>query len=170
MTIWNAILCLLAILLALVLLCAAVIFLERKFPSKKFDERQKAARGSAYRLSFLVGTVYYLVVLAVLLRQEHGPQTVAPYLLVFGGLELQVMVTHIYCILTHAAMPLSEKPGAAVAGYLFCGLLYLTMCDYTKPMPLVGAGSEAWVWLATMLSFFALAVMHIISLLRREKE
>ena len=170
MTVWQGLLITLGVLLALVLICAVTIWLERKFPSAKFDERQKIARGNAHRLSSLVGDVYGLVVLTILIRQVENEKLIEPYLLVFGGLLLQVMVLHIYCILTHAALPLSEKPGVAVASYLFVGTFYLLSTDFSGPFPLVGKGSEVWAWLGVMVSFYALAVMHIIYLLRREKE
>ena len=160
----------LGLLLALVLICIAVIWLERKFPSEKYDERQKQARGNAHRVSFTLGMVYYLVILAIMIRQVDQPKIVEPYLLLFMGILLQVMTVHIYCILTHAALPLSEKPGLAVGSYLLCAICHLLSNDFTKPMPFVGRGSERWVWLAGMISFFALAIMHGISLMRREKE
>ena len=170
MTVWHALLIMLGILAALVLLCAAVLWVERRFPSEKYDERQRIARGNGYRISFWVSTIYYLVVASVMLFKIEDTQTVEPYLLIFGGLILQIMVSHIYCILTHAALPLSEKPGVAIASYLFCGVLQLATNDYSNPFPLTGQGSQAWVRLAIAVSFFALAVMHIINRMRREKE
>ena len=170
MTIWQGLLLSLGVLLGLIMLCIAVIFLERKFPSEKYDERQKIARGNAYRVGFGVSAVYYLVILTVMVRQVDSPKTVEPYLLIFGGLLLQAMVMHIYCILTHAALPLSEKPWIAVASYLFCGALYLATSDWSAPLTFVGYGSHRWTGLWMCVFFFALAVMHIVSLLRREKE
>lgn len=170
MTIMQGLFILTAVLSLLVILCAAVIWVERKFSSEKYDERQKIARGNGYRVSFWVSAVYYLIVMSVMIFQVEKPKTVEPYLLIFGGLILQVMASHIYCILTHAALPLSEKPWVAVICYLFSGALQLLTNDYSEPFPLVGRGSEAWVRLMTAVSFFMLAAMHLISLLRREKE
>lgn len=170
MTIWQGLLFTLGVLSTLVLICAAVIFLERKYPSEKYDERQKIARGNAYRVSFWVGAVYYLAVIAILIQQVDSPKTVEPYLLIFCGFVLQVMVMHIYCIFTHAALPLSEKPGVAVVSYLVCGVLYLVTNDFSAPLTFVGYESRRWTGLWLCVSFFALGVMHIISLLRREKE
>lgn len=170
MTALQGLLLMLGVLPLLVLFCAAVIFLERKFPSKKYDERQKIARGNSYRLGYGVSVVYYLAVMGYLLFGMEKEKTVEPYLLIFAGYVLQLMVSHIYCMLTHAALPLSEKPGLTIVGYLFCGFLQLTIVDYSKPFPLIGRGSQAWVHLAAGVFFIALAVMHIISLLLREKE
>lgn len=41
----------LGVLILLVLVCLGAVWLERRFPGKRFDERQKIARGNAYRLS-----------------------------------------------------------------------------------------------------------------------
>lgn len=157
-------------LVLLVALCAVVIFMERRFPSEKYDERQKQARGNAYRLSFWVGAIYYLAIMTVMIFQVENEKAVEPFLLVFGGLILQIMVMHIYCILTHSALPLSEKPRVAIAGYFVCGLLQLLTNNYSELFPLVGKGSEAWVRLMVAVSFFALAVMHVINRMRRERE
>ena len=158
------------VLFVLLLTCVAVIWLERKFPSAKYDERQKIVRGNAHRFGFDLGLIYCLVVLVIMIRQVDQPKKIEPYLLLFGGILLQVMAIHIYCILNHAALPLSEKPGVAVGSYLLCAICYFLSNDFSKPMPFVGRGSERWIWLALMISFFLLAIMHGISLLRREKE
>lgn len=155
---------------AMLIFCAGVIFIERKFPSERYDERQKQSRGNAYRLSFWTGALYYLAVMVFLTFRVGKELPIEPFLLVFGGLMVQVMVSHFYSILTHAAMPLSEKPGIAVLSYLFCGILQLVSHDYTKPIPLVGQGSQKWVALIVGVSFLILALLHLISILRREKE
>ena len=155
---------------AMLIFCAGVIFIERKFPSERYDERQKQARGNAYRLSFWTGMVYYLVVMTVLTFRIGKDMPIEPFLLVFGGLLLQVMVSHFYSILTNSALPLSEKPGVAVLSFSFCGILQLASQDYSQPIPLVGWGSQAWVTLLAGVSFLILALLHLISILRREKE
>ena len=167
---WNAVFLLLGFLALLVVVCLVAVWLERRFPGKRFDERQKIARGNAYRLSSWVGNVYFLVILAIMIRWPDLTRFVEPYLLIFLGLELEVMVMHIYCIITHASLPLSEKPGMAVGCYLFVGAMYLSMNRSNEPLCLVGYGSNRVIWLSLGIYFLALAVMHILSLLRREKE
>ena len=61
---WNAVLLLLGILALLVAVCLGAVWLEHRFPGKRYDERQMAARGRAWRFSGIVGTVYYLLVFA----------------------------------------------------------------------------------------------------------
>lgn len=170
MSVMNAILMTIGALAMILIFCAVVIAVERKFPSERYDERQKQSRGNSYRLSFWTGAVYYLAVMAFLIFREEKEPLIEPYLLIFVGLLLQVMVAHFYSILTHSALPLSEKPGMAVLSYLFCGILQLTCYDYTPPIPLVGQGSQEWVTLLVGVSFLTLALLHLISILRREKE
>ena len=158
------------ILLFLVLLCMAAIWMERKFPSEKYDERQKNARGYAYRLSFWVGAIYYLVLIAIMIRQVDRPKTVEPYLMIFWGFLLQVMAMHIYCILTHASLPLSEKPGVSIICYLFCGIFYSLTNDLSAPLSLVGQENSTWTGITMSVSFFALALMHLIQYFRDRKE
>ena len=158
----------LGVMLALILLSAAAIFMERKFPSENYDERQKQARGRAYCLSFWVGIIYYFIIMCIMIFGEIA--SVEPYLLLFFGFTLQVMVLHIYCVMTHAAVPLSEKPGVAIISYFVMGVLNLLMNDYSKPFPLVGERSVSSIRPVLGIIALALASMHLIQLMRDRKE
>ena len=169
-TIW---LWMLGILLGIVLLCAVVIFLERKFPGKEYDERQKIMRGKAADLSLMTGWVYFLVVMTILIRQMEGEKIVEPFLLIFFGLELQMLVYHTYCLLTHSAMPFSQSPIISIVGYSFSGLLqlgfiYNRLGDF--PIAMVGRGSAGWIHLTGGVFFLYPALMHLIQMLWKEKE
>ena len=173
MTWLKSLLALFAILIGIILLCLGVIYLEKKAPGKAYDERQKTMRGNAYRLSFLVGMVYYLIVTALLIRQVDGEKWVEPYLLIYFGLELQVIVLHTYCLLTHSALPLSEKPVTVIVGYVFCGIVQL-LCIFNRledyPFPMTGYGTSFWIHLTSGVLFLYLALMHAVRLLWKEKE
>ena len=158
------------VLAALVLLCWATIWAERNFPSESYDERQKQARGNAYRLSFWVGIVYYFTVMCVMIFRKDKTVYIEPYLLLFFGFMLQIMVLHIYSALTHAAIPLSEKPGVAVISYFAVGVMNLMMNDYSEPFPLLGERSISSVRPVLGIMALALAGMHLIQLLRDRKE
>lgn len=161
------------IFLGIVLLCLGVIYLERKAPSEEYDERQKAMRGNAYRLSFFVGMIYYLVVTVILIRAVDGEKTVEPYLLLYFGMILQIMVLHTYCLLTHSALPLSEKPVTTIVCYILSGLIQL-LYVFEKldafPLPFVGKETSGWIHLTTGILVLFLALMHLIRLLWKEKE
>ena len=161
------------ILLAVVALCALTVFVEKKFPRDTFDERQKMSRGRAYRLSSCVGYLYYVGVAFILLRQVDGEKKVEPYILVFLGLMIQLMVDHTYCVMTHSALPLTQKRSWAFLSYLFCGAIYITMFFMDQKrygISFVGYGTSALLFLMTGICFLYLALMHIIQLILDRKE
>ena len=184
----TAIVITLSALIGIVLLCLAAIWLEKKFPGKKFDEMQTISRLKGYRLAFLVGFLYYLISLSILIHQVDSEKTVEPYLIVTIGVLIQLMVVHTYSLLNHAALPLGEKPLAVIGCYCFCGFLQLVnfrnqyesyelmmLLDNKvviglEDMGLTGQGSIIWFYLAFGICFFYLALLHTIQYLRREKE
>ena len=163
----------LLVLVGIFLLCLGAVWVEKNFPSEKFDERQKAVRGRAYRLSFWVGFVYMLCMIPILVGQVDGEKTVEPYLLMFGGFVIQNLVFHVYCLINHSVLPLSQKPVVMILGYLVMGatwLLNYRNCVRRAPLSLVGHGSDGWLYLIMAVTFLSMALMHLIQLLRREKE
>lgn len=156
----------------IVLFCMVVIRLEKRFPSEEYDERQKQARGNASRLSGIVALVYFTVITAILVRQVDAPKTVEPYLLVFIGVLLMVTVDHAYCFLSHASMPLSQKPVTTIVCYAIGGIvqfLYIWEALDRFPLSLVGRGSAGWVHLLIGVDFLYLSVLHLIQFLRDRK-
>ena len=173
MSILQIIFIMLGILLGIVLLCLGVIFLEKKIPTKQYDERQMSARARAHRLSFWVGYAYSLAVVIILVGQIDGEKKVEPFLLVFAGLILQALVLHTYSILSDAALPLSEKPMYPITCFTFVGCLHLTQFynQLRWSMPgLIGRGASDWVFLMTGVSFLYLSALHLIQWLRSRKE
>ena len=164
-----------SVIALIVLACVPAVYAGRNFASKKFDERQQIDRGHAYRFSWWVGMVYYFG-LAVYFIFHAGKQgwILEPYLLLFIGILIQLQSFHIYCIMTHSSLPLSEKPIGSITGYFLLGGLYLAQY-YLQYIPedtpyLTGAQSMNLLRLLGALDFFALAVMHLIAHLRKEKE
>nr|MBQ8243891.1 hypothetical protein [Oscillospiraceae bacterium] len=157
---------------AIVLLCAGVIWLERKFPSDEYDERQKLAQGRASRLGFLTGILYFGAVTVVLLQQVEGEKTIEPWLLVCIGFFLMIMVDHTYCFLTHAALPLSQKPMTSIVCYGVAGAIqvwYTVDAVEWVPLSLTGHGTGGWIHLLTGISFLYLSLMHLIQYLRSKR-
>lgn len=163
----------LLVLAAIVLLCLGVIWLERKFPSDEFDERQKAAQGRASRMGFITAMLYFGVVTVVLFQQVDGSKTIEPWLLVFIGFMLMIMVDHTYCFLTHASLPLSQKPMTSIVCYAIAGAIqvwYTVDAVEWFPLTLTGRGTGGWLHLLTGISFLYLSLMHLIQYLRDRKE
>ena len=158
---------------AIIALCAFAVYLEKHFPSDTFDERQKLSRGRAYRLSNFVSYLYFAVIAIYLLRQVDGEKSVEPYLLVYFGLMLQAMVDHTYCLMTHSALPLTQKRSMAIFSYLFSGAIFTTMFFMHQKqygISFVGHGTSALLFLMTGICFLYLVLIHIIQLILERKE
>lgn len=173
MSVFSAVLFILFVLACIILLCLAAVWLEKRYPVEEYDERQKAARGRGYRLSFWTGILYYTCVALVLIQQVNGEKTVEPWLLVVIGILLQALVLHTYALFSHASLPLSGKPLVMVLSSLFCGILQFinfSMHREQYSMSLVGYGTSAWIFLIAGIGFFYLAALYLIQFLRDRKE
>lgn len=161
------------VLAMIVLLCLGVTRMEQTAKSSEFDERQQLVRGRGYRLANWVATIYFIVAMCVMIGQVDGEKTVEPWLLVFIGFQIQNLVFHAYCLLNQAALPLSGKPVSTILSYCMSGVISLLGIRSSlarEPLSLVGHGSAGWVFVMTSGFFFSLAIMHLIQLLRRERE
>ena len=170
MPVLKAVLIMILALLASAAYCCVCLWFEKKAPSEEYDERQKIAQGNACGVSLGVGIVYFVLVI-YWMKEDKMPAE--GYLVVFAGLVLQLMVHHIYCLLTHAALPLSGKPWVTIGNYTILAVVWIlraTMYDPSWGMSLYGAGSGFWAIVLGAFCFCALAVMHLISLLWKEKE
>ncbi|MBE6980622.1 MAG: hypothetical protein E7431_09705 [Ruminococcaceae bacterium] len=173
MSAMTGILTIVCVFVFIVVVCAAAVWVEKKFPGKEYDERQKVARGRGYRLSFWVGFAYFVGVAFILLHQVDGEKTIEPYLLVFIGVILQAMVNHTYCLMTHSALPLSQNRLWAIFGYVVCGTLQFCQFHIWQErdgLSFIGHGSAAWGALIAGCCFFYLVVLHIIQILLEWKE
>ncbi len=170
MTLLRTTLLLIGGVMALGALCRGMLFLERNFPGKQYDERQKAARGNAYRAGFYFGLVW--LVASELIVGYDAPEGV-PMLVLFLGLLAQMLVFHIYCLLTHAALPLSEKPWMSIASYGLMAAFYavnvFTARNIAARWP-VKPMVNTLIQLSMAVGFGTLSVMHLIQYLRDRKE
>lgn len=112
--------------LAIVLGLTAALFLmaKAKVGSAKFDERQQALRGQAYRTAFwsLVGYLGLAAALDVL-----GVRWAESAVLLFVGVCFAVTVFVIQCVFTDAYFAVNQRPGRYML--LFAGMCVLnTLC------------------------------------------
>lgn len=147
------------VLAALLGLCIIVIQIQKNNPGQQYDERQKQARGEAYRLSFWAGTIYYLLIALGIGLEE--PDSDLVFSLLMAGLLGQVMLLHFYCFLTHAALPLGEKPLGNAVCYFVLGAMYLYEYFF------MGRG---WIKLTVGLCTLTLALLHLITHIRQNRE
>lgn len=158
----------------IMLLCLGALWLEKRFPSEQFDERQLMSRGKACGLGLSVGSVYFVTALAIMVKQVDGEKWIEPYLLVFFGVMLQTMVMSTYGVLTHSYLSFQQKPIISIVGFGFCGAMQLiTFSSHWREyggLHLVGHGSFAWVPLIAGSCFLYLAAVLLVQYLFREKE
>ena len=158
-----------------VLACALAVSAGRNLSSEKYDERQQIDRGHAYRFSWWVGMVYYFgLAVYFIFHTGEGEWPLEPFLLLFIGILIQLQSFHIYCIMTHSALPLGEKPVGTIVSYFLLGSMYLAQY-FLQYIPedtpyLFGARSMNLFRLLIALDFFSLAIQHLIAHLRKEQE
>lgn len=161
------------VLLGIVLLCIAVTRMEKTAKSSEYDERQQLVRGRGHRLSNFVSAIYMLAIMIVMVGQVDGEKTVEPWLLVFGGFLIDTLVFHVYCLINHAALPLSSKARSVIPGYSVVGVIWLLTYRNTQRWggpSLVGYGTTGVMDLMLSFYWFALSALHLIAQFRREKE
>ena len=165
-----------AVVIALVALAGLLaVYVGRNFGSEKFDERQQIERGNAYRFSHWIGMIYYMgLIIYFVFHTGESEWVFEPFLLVTVGILIQLQSFHIYCLMTHSALPLGEKPVPTIIGNFLLGGLYLVQYFFQyipeNIVGLTGAESMNLFRLLISLDFFALAVFHLIAYLRKEKE
>lgn len=175
MSIGLVLLLTITVIALIVAACALVVYVGRNFPSEKFDERQMIDRGNAYRFSHWVGVIYYIGLLAYFaFRIGKREWVLEPFLLVTIGILIQLQSFHIYCLMTHSALPLGEKPVPTIIGNFLLGGLYLAQYFFQyipeNTVGLTGYESMNLFRLLISFDFLALAVMYLIAMLRKEKE
>ena len=162
------------VIASVVAACAVTVWLEKNFPSEKFDERQKIARGNAHRFSWWVGMAYYFgLMVYFVFHVGKNEWVLQPFLLTVIGILLQLQSFHIYCLMTHSALPLGEKPIPTIIGNLVLGGMYLVQY-FGQYIPenvgYAGAGSMNLFRLLISADFFCLAILHLIAFIRDRKE
>lgn len=140
--------------------CWLWLFIDRKRPSKHYDERQKTAQGKAYGIGFWLGIIYYLVVYGLLEKEIWLEYASA---LVLGGLGIQLLSTAICLQMTGSGLPFTKKPNMVFAMYLLLGILwmYTTVNSVYMERVLTGTFTMPWSRLIISVMFFSLGVVHL---------
>lgn len=163
-----------AVFAGIVIFCLGVLWAEKHFPGKEFDERQQRARGKAGQLGLITGVVYFLATMGILIGQVDGEKKIEPYLLVFFGLMLEIMVMSTYGMLTHSYLSFLQNPIISIVGFGFCGMIQMPafLSDLRRygGLCFVGYGTSGWIHLLVGCCFLYISVVLLIQHLRREKE
>ena len=169
MSVVSAIGVLFLVFLAIILLCLTVIWLEKRFPGKSHDERQDRSQGRACRLSFYIGLLYYGFVTMLLMALQRQGKTIEPYLLVFGGILLQVAVYRIFCMITQSFMRTYQKPMGAILFDMIMGtvaiLCYRISAKHNLLEEMGYPASFEWIFLILAVMFMFFVVCWVFQLL-----
>lgn len=151
-------------------ICRGLLWMEQRAPMDDYDERQKQARGSAYRISFWLGVVYNLVVVTLATFDLAAEEL---HTVVMMGILLQIMAFHICCMVSHADLPLSGNPWGVIAVDLLLGvknIVELYLRGISMDMGLHELSRGAWIDLICGVFFMLLAVIQLIQLRRDGRE
>lgn len=124
MSFYAAMLLLIGVAGALVGVCALIAWLEKKFPQKKFDERQQTVQGKAYKWATMVGFGYFAIIALLDLVLPSGVQADL-FLLIMTGLALEAFVCACYCCFHDAYIPLTSSPKANIILFYLMGVINL---------------------------------------------
>lgn len=113
MTFLIALLIVAVITLVLIGALALLMWLEKKLPSKRYDERQQILRGNAHKWALLIGFCYFLIIAMLECVLPSGIQADL-LLIVIVGIELEAYVLCFYCSFHDAYLPLTTSPKANI--------------------------------------------------------
>lgn len=113
MTFFTALIFVAVIALALIGVLVLLMWLEKKLPSKQYDERQQTVRGNAHKWSLLIGFCYFLIIAMLECVLPSGIQADL-FLIVIVGVELEAFSLCIYCSFHDAYIPLTKSPKANI--------------------------------------------------------
>lgn len=150
-------------MLMIILLAAIIYLVQRGAGQKDYDERQKLARGKAYRDAFWAMAVCMLLAQAVILSKELPAEAAANVMLTALGIGLGVF--GISNALRGSWVALNTKPRIVVAGSLACGLLYGRNVFGSHSSVLTeGIYSPQWTSLIFSVVFLLFAAAQLIRL------
>ena len=124
MNFWSALLTIAVVTMIITGLCVLLMWLEKKIPPKRFDERQQQVRGKAANWALLAGMVYFcgIAIASILLPGEMKEHWFAVILI---GLSLEGLVYYVYCIVNDAHIPLLKSPRQRILWGYLCGITQL---------------------------------------------
>lgn len=108
----------------LVALCAVGIYAEKKYPQKKFDERQQADRNKGYRFGFWfgVGSQFFGMMAVLHLSGNAVKDTSVLAAVQIAALLIPFMAFTTYCAAKDALLAAWENPAASGIGFLLMAL------------------------------------------------
>jgi len=175
MTFLQGILLIVLGMLLLLGLCWGLLHWDkRKIKLNEYDERQNVERGNAYKISFWIGIVYYLVVVT-LGAFDGGTDDL--HFLVMLGILIQFTAFNFCCVLTNAEISLQGNTVLSIVMDFLLGAHFLF-----KPFRDAFGNDITFGTKVSELRFFgrielycgialiSMGLMQLVKYLRREKE
>lgn len=124
MNFWIALLTIAVAATVITGLCVLLMWLEKKIPSKRFDERQQQVRGKAANWALWTGFIYFsaIALVSILLPEEMKKYWFAVILV---GLALETLVYYVYCVVNDAHIPLLKSPKQRILCFYLFGVIQL---------------------------------------------
>lgn len=168
MTIISAILIILAVLAALLGGCWMFLRWDGE-RQERYDERQKEAMGTAYRLAFWVGVVYLFIIM--IFSMEGALDNT--WLLIVGGMMLMLMTYRFCCLLLNVGNPLFQNPKVSLGCDIF--LIVSTVTDIIawsgmNGAPLAEMDDRFWFDMILSVCFILICIMDVAELHRNREE
>lgn len=153
----------------LIALCAVGIYVEAKYPQKKYDERQQADRNKGYRFGFWfgVGGQFTGMIAVLLLSRERQGDTAILASVEIAVLLLPFMAFTTYCAAKDALLAAWENPVATGTGFLLMALAQF-LAAYLDRDPYTAAPKLHCIVLGMGLAY--MAAVYFVCLWRRNKE
>jgi len=171
MTAMGVILICIAVLAVLVLICAVALWWNRSGENKSYDERQLVEQGRARAVADTVEMVYYFCLMVYLTYTGYGNMETLPVFdLIFIGLLIQFMTYHIYCLMTHALLPFGQSPILTICTSMLMSLVQFGYYGLDNWGEAPGSGELEVLHLVAGTAFAFYALLHLIALLRKERE
>lgn len=189
MTFFAALLFILVIALVLTGALVLLMWLEKKLPSKQYDERQETIRGKAHKWALLIGFCYFIIIAVLELILSDGLQADL-FLVIMVGLGLEAFVLGCYCVIHDAYLPLTQSPKGNIIMLYILGAVQLInaassvsrmrisltgeelkVVDFEEVV-LTATGESAYVWGFLMVAVMSvtLATMELVRYMRNKME
>jgi hypothetical protein len=189
MTFFTALLFIVVIALVLTGALVLLMWLEKKLPSKQYDERQETIRGKAYKWACVTGLCYFFTVGILDLVLQDGVQADL-FLVVMIGVTLASFVCECYCCFYDAYLPLTKSPKTNIIMLYALAAVYLLnatsrvarmrvtvtedgfkIVKFSEVM-LTVTGDSAFVWGFLMLAVtsITIATMELVRYMRNKME
>lgn len=153
----------------LIVMCTVGIYMEAKYPQKKFDERQQADRNKGYRFGFWfgVGSQFVGLITTLLLFRHRQEDTAILAAIEVAALLIPFMAFTTYSAAKNALFAAWENPVASGIVFLLMGLAQF-LAVFLDRDPYVAAPELYRIVLGIALLY--MAAVYFICLWRQNKD